>query len=257
VPCTYWKHRQARFTVLFSHGNAEDIGQMNDWLAYLSQTLRVSVISYDYRGYGLHQGIPSEGSCFADIEAVYGFLTTEEKIPPNKILLLGRSIGSGPTCYLGHLLSTQARARLNRSWWGMPSFFCSTGTLTRDDNEHLAASDMLPSGFILQSPIASCIRVVSNTLAMLPAVDIFVNVSRIGKIDIPTLIVHGSHDEVVPYAHGAELFAKAATPYKLVTLEGAGHNNIECDYMDEFLAALNEFIEHLLKQASTHEEADE
>jgi fermentation-respiration switch protein FrsA (DUF1100 family) len=84
---------------------------------------------------------------------------------------------------------------------------------------------------------ASAIRVVSTTLAMLP-VDIFVNVNRIGtnnplftpvfpssisrggwglegKIEIPTMIIHGTDDEVVPYWHGTELYAKAGNPYKV------------------------------------------
>jgi len=222
----------------------------------------VSIISYDYRGYGLHEGVPTEPSCYADIDGVYEMLTNDRRSPPQRIILYGRSIGSGPTCYLGQRLS--ALAHPDRSWFTMP-LLCH-GTHADDDSE-LPSPSLLPSGFILQSPIASAIRVVSNILAMLP-IDIFTNINRIAKIDIPTLIIHGTNDEVVPYVHGCDLYNRARRPYKvlfafipcfiqaqfsphpiqLVSLEGAGHNNIEADYMKQLLAEMHEFLCHLEMQ---------
>jgi hypothetical protein len=83
------------------------------------------VLSYDYRGYGLHPGVPTEGSCYADIEGAYDYLTKELKIPASRIILYGRSIGSGPTCYMGQRLTTLARAQSKpSSSWLSPSMFC-------------------------------------------------------------------------------------------------------------------------------------
>jgi len=45
-------------------------------------------------------GDPSEENCYADISAVYDYLIKEKKIPPSKIILYGRSLGSGPSCFL-------------------------------------------------------------------------------------------------------------------------------------------------------------
>ena len=76
---------------------------------------------------------------------------------------------------------------------------------------------------------------------MLP-VDMFVNIKKIDKVGSPTLIIHGTMDGVVPYQHGQDLFAKAGKPYKFVSLEGAGHNDIEVDYRDELFAAWADFL---------------
>ena len=54
---------------------------------FLSFVKKVNVLSYDYRGYGLHPGVPTESSCFADIEGAYDLLTKEFKIPPSRIIL--------------------------------------------------------------------------------------------------------------------------------------------------------------------------
>lgn len=48
---------------------------------------QISVLSYDYRGYGLHGGVPTEPSCYADIEGVYDYMINELKIPPARIIL--------------------------------------------------------------------------------------------------------------------------------------------------------------------------
>lgn len=116
---------------------------------------QVNVLSYDYRGYGLHPGVPTEASCYADVEGAYDLLTKEFKIPPSRIILYtniivisalsacsaltltplvslstpldfryGRSIGSGPTCYLGQRLCALARAQSRPSSWLSPSMFC-------------------------------------------------------------------------------------------------------------------------------------
>lgn len=49
----------------------------------------MSVLSYDYRGYGLHPGVPTEASCYADVEGAYDLLTKEFNIPPSRIVLYG------------------------------------------------------------------------------------------------------------------------------------------------------------------------
>jgi pimeloyl-ACP methyl ester carboxylesterase len=242
VPATFYRTTNPRFTILFSHGNAEDIGQMSNWMIHLANYFRVDIIAYDYRGYGLHQGVPSEASCYADIEAVYNYLTTTIKVSPEKIILFGRSLGSGPTV---HLASTLCSASKRGSSWWSSSLFCR-GDAGGDD------VDLPPplAGVILQSPISSCIRVVSNVLAQIP-IDMFVNINKIHKIDVPVLIIHGTADEVVPYDHGKELHARCPNAYKLLSLEGAGHNNIECDFMDQLLAGLDQYFKFLRERRRT------
>uniref|UniRef100_A0A7N0TBW9 Uncharacterized protein n=1 Tax=Kalanchoe fedtschenkoi TaxID=63787 RepID=A0A7N0TBW9_KALFE len=56
IVSTFWKHPFARFTLLYSHGNAADLGQMMDLFVELRAHLRVNVMSYDYSGYGASTG---------------------------------------------------------------------------------------------------------------------------------------------------------------------------------------------------------
>ena len=57
---------------------------------------------YEYTGYGLNQEkfSCSERFCYNDAERVYNYVTQELKIPPERIVIFGRSLGSGPSCYL-------------------------------------------------------------------------------------------------------------------------------------------------------------
>lgn len=67
----YVKHKGANYTVIFSHGNSTDIGRMKNYLIELATQINVSVIIYEYSGYGLSTGKPSEENLNADIRAAY------------------------------------------------------------------------------------------------------------------------------------------------------------------------------------------
>ncbi len=82
-------------TLLYSHGNAEDLGDVRPLLARLREA-GFSVFAYDYRGYGTSGGRPSEPGVYADIDAAYTYLTVTRHIRPERIIAYGRSIGTGP-----------------------------------------------------------------------------------------------------------------------------------------------------------------
>jgi abhydrolase domain-containing protein 17 len=94
ISALYLPNPTVRYTVLYSHGNAEDLGRIRQRLNHL-KSLGVSVFAYDYRGYGTSQGKPSEQNAYEDIEAAYQYLTTALNISPSQIILYGRSLGSG------------------------------------------------------------------------------------------------------------------------------------------------------------------
>jgi fermentation-respiration switch protein FrsA (DUF1100 family) len=86
----------ADYTILYSHGNAEDLGDIRGELdQYCKQGF--SVIAYDYRGYGTSPGRPSEATTYADIDAVYEYLIRQARIRPEAIIVQGRSVGAGPS----------------------------------------------------------------------------------------------------------------------------------------------------------------
>lgn len=82
------------YTLIYIHGNAEDLGHIEPILTQL-YTLGFSVFAYDYRGYGTSDGKPSEHNAYLDAEAAYLYLTKEKGIAPNYIIPYGRSVGGG------------------------------------------------------------------------------------------------------------------------------------------------------------------
>ena len=99
ISAMYFPRPDAEFTILFSHGNAEDIGDVQGLLETI-KAAGFAVFAYDYQGYGTSQGRPSERHAYDDEEAAYNYLVAELHIPPSRIIAFGRSLGSGPACDL-------------------------------------------------------------------------------------------------------------------------------------------------------------
>lgn len=87
---------KAKYTILYSHGNAEDLGEILPRLRDL-RDIGFSIFSYDYQGYGTSQGNPSVKNAYQDINAAYEYLTQQLGIPENQIIVYGRSVGGGPS----------------------------------------------------------------------------------------------------------------------------------------------------------------
>ena len=83
--------------MLFSHGNAEDIGVNKLFCEWLSEQLSVDIVTYDYSGYGMGTGEPSEKNLYADCTAVYKWMKSALKLRTDNIILYGKSLGTAPT----------------------------------------------------------------------------------------------------------------------------------------------------------------
>jgi fermentation-respiration switch protein FrsA (DUF1100 family) len=95
ISALYLPNPQARYTILYSHGNAEDLGDLL-WVFTELRDMGFSVFGYDYHGYGTSQGSPTERNTYRDINAAYNYLTQQHGIPPQRIIAYGRSVGTGP-----------------------------------------------------------------------------------------------------------------------------------------------------------------
>jgi len=96
IAAIYLPNPQAKYTLLLSHGNAEDIGYLQPFLVQLHNH-GFAVFAYDYQGYGHSTGTPTEAHCYQDIAAAYNYLTTKLKVPAAKIIGYGSSIGAAVT----------------------------------------------------------------------------------------------------------------------------------------------------------------
>jgi fermentation-respiration switch protein FrsA (DUF1100 family) len=74
----------------------------------------------------------------------------------------------------------------------------------------------------------------------------FDNLSKIGLLRAPLLIIHGTEDEVVPFAMGQRLFEQAPYPKQFVPLQGFGHNDIILEHTGGYRTAVARFIASLL-----------
>lgn len=99
ISAKFYPNENARYTILFSHGNAEDIGSIESFAANIRDS-GFSVLTYDYRGYGTSDGSPSEKKSYADIQAAYEYLVNTKQVSPDRIILHGRSLGGGPSTEL-------------------------------------------------------------------------------------------------------------------------------------------------------------
>ncbi|MFC4990696.1 alpha/beta hydrolase [Rubritalea tangerina] len=199
-------------TLLWSHGNAEDIGSIRPLLDILHNQ-GLGILTYDYPGYGLSPGNTSDRSCYQAIERAYQKLTDDLKVPPSSIIIVGQSVGSGPSCYIAEKQQT--------------------------------------AGLILISPISSIYRVAFG-FRPFPR-DRFPNIDRIKHIHSPLMVIHGEADTIVTPDHGMALAAAHPGETQLEILHARGHNDIvgrDLDETNTYIALIRDFA--LLHATSSH-----
>ncbi|KAL3808801.1 hypothetical protein ACHAXA_011185 [Cyclostephanos tholiformis] len=197
-------------TILFSHGNAADVGAMAGLQCVMAKNLRCHVLVYDYSGYGESGGVPMEKNTYRDVKMVYEWVVSNVAKSESNVILYGQSVGSGPSCYLA-----SRRADVG--------------------------------GLVLHSPFTSGMRVLTPSRA-LACLDIFPNIDRIRKVKCKVFILHGRKDREVAFEHGVAL--QAAVPEECRTepwwVPDKGHNDIlDGNGIVEYIRRLNRFVRSL------------
>lgn len=96
IATLYLPNPQSDILIIYSHGNAEDLGMIRDHVQEFYK-LGYSVLAYDYSGYGISEGVPNENTTYDNIYAVYNYSINELKVPAKQIVVYGRSLGAGPS----------------------------------------------------------------------------------------------------------------------------------------------------------------
>ncbi|MBA4188432.1 MAG: alpha/beta hydrolase [Planctomycetaceae bacterium] len=192
--------------LLLAGGNGGNLSHRGQLAADLNRSLGCGVLVFDYPGYGKNDGKPTEASCYAAGEAAYKWLTDDAKVPTNRIILMGESLGGGT----------------------------ATELATRHDHRALVllyTFTSLPAAAKYHYPFLPTHTVMRTR---------FDNLSKIGRVQRPVFIAHGTADSVVPFTHGEALFAAANSPKEFLWVEGAGHDmavgQVMCDPLAKFLA---------------------
>ncbi|CAF0932004.1 unnamed protein product [Rotaria sordida] len=211
-----------KYYILFSHGNAVDLGQMASFFIILGTRLQCNIISYDYSGYGASQGKASEKNMYADIEAAYKSIKQRYHIPESKIILYGQSIGTVPTIDLA----------------------------SRHSECCIAC--------ILHSPLTSGMRVAFPDTKRTWCCDAFPSIDKIHRIRSIVLIIHGTEDDVIDVSHGFALYNRIHIQHQIepLWLDGAGHNDIEAhgQYVERLLRLIDVDIPQILLKKQQQQE---
>jgi pimeloyl-ACP methyl ester carboxylesterase len=192
-------------TLLFSHGNSTDIGIMFHKLVELCVKLNMHVFAYEYSGYGMSTGLPSEADLYSDIDAAFRYLTIECQVPEENIVAYGQSIGSCPTVDLAE------KATLG--------------------------------GLVLHSALKSGLGVIRDVKANY-GFDVLQNVVKIGRVRAPVFVFHGTKDTFVPFEHGVALYeaCPAELAFEPWWVKEAGHNDIEISHKELYFERLRTFL---------------
>jgi fermentation-respiration switch protein FrsA (DUF1100 family) len=162
-----------------------------------------AVFAIDYPGYGLSGGRPSETSIYSSARAARSYLREQLNVSPGQTLIYGRSVGGGPAVQM----ATEERV----------------------------------AGLILQSTFTSVYRVLTR-IRVLPF-DYFENERKLPRVSSPVLVMHGRRDEVIPFAHGEQLFLAANEPKRSLWIPDASHNDFLVVAGSAHWNALREFSE--------------
>jgi len=182
---------KAKYVVLFCHGNGGNISDRLGKLRFLHE-LGLSVIIFDYRGYGRSSGRPSEYGLYIDSEAVYDYLVKRKKIDGKNIILYGESLGGAVAVNMAEKFDT--------------------------------------AGVIVESSFTSVTDMAKIVFPWLPGGLIwtrFDSVNKIANVKCPVLIFHSPEDEMIPFWMGERLYNAAKARKKLVRIYGTHNAGID------------------------------
>ena len=192
--------------LLWCHGNAGNIIDRLDVLKPFVQQ-GIASLMFEYRGYGQSQGRPTERGLYDDALAAYDLLRSRG-IPPERIVLYGQSLGAA---------------------------VCSELALQRP-----------AAGLILETPFTSIADMARRYYGPLPVYLLlearYDVLSRVPRLRLPLLVIHGDEDSIVPIAMGRRVFEAAPEPKTWLLVPGADHNNLAFVGGARYQQALLDFI---------------
>lgn len=187
----HFRHENPRGLVFFLHGNCGDVGT---WAggSELIRRAGFDLFMFDYRGFGWSTGrIASEAQLNADVRAAWDAIAPSYRERNLPVVIYGRSLGSGLAVPL--------------------------------------AKEVAPALLILATPFTSLARTACRLYPMFPELLVRYPLRSdklIGDVKCPIVLVHGTHDELIPIQDSETLLALARSPIELMRIDGAAHGNI-------------------------------
>lgn len=213
ISCRFYMGDEKLPNILYFHGNGE-IASDYDEIGAIFNGIGANLFVADYRGYGRSSGSPTLSSMIKDAHPIYqGFkVVLEEQGFSGKLFIMGRSLGSASAIELAYNYQDEL------------------------------------SGLILESGFANLFKLLSylgfpTALLGLDDTQTPTGLELIRKIKIPTLVIHGEYDQLVPVEEGQTLYENvAAKDKRLVIIPGVDHNTIFAWGAKQYLKALEDFL---------------
>jgi len=207
IPLLLMRAHRARFLFMFLHSNFEDLGRCRGFCRALRDELGVHVLAVEYPGYGICPGSHcDERGAIENASIAFRFANEVLRWPLEQIILLGRSVGTGPAVAL--------------------------------------AVDNAVGGLVLVSPFLSVREACRERLGLVAnfIAERFPNQERMPFIRCPCLVIHGLSDNMVPLRHGEELYRLCPTRKRLETPK-LDHNASLLQCREHFVLPLVEFFQ--------------
>jgi uncharacterized protein len=177
--------------LLICHGNAGNLSEFDRPVHYAGlRRLGLNLLAFDYRGYGESGGAASEQGLYRDADAAYRYLREHRRVPADRIVVFGHSLGSAVAI---DLVSRSPVAGI-----------IVEGALTSALHRGQELYPYIPVRWIARSR--------------------FNSIDKVPGIIVPKLFLHATRDEVIPLSHGRRLFDAARPPKTFVELDG-GHGD--------------------------------
>jgi fermentation-respiration switch protein FrsA (DUF1100 family) len=185
-----------------------------DYIELLHHNVGAGILIFDYRGYGLSDGAPSEPGLYLDGQAAIEFLTAHyyPESSPENIILLGRSLGSAVAIKLASLYDVRSLV--------VEAPFTSIGALAKHNHPYLP-------------------EVLLNRI-LKARYDSRVNMK---SLQVPLMVIHGGRDSVVPITMGRALYESADVPKYFYSVDGADHNDTYIVAGVDYFEQIKYFIE--------------
>jgi uncharacterized protein len=194
--------------VLYLHGNASTVASRMSVKHFTRlRELGLNVLAPEYHGYHGLPGVPSEATVAADARAGYDYLRTTERVPAERLVIYGWSLGAAIAVDLASRV--EARAVILE---GAPASIVDIGQ---------SRYPMFPVRMIIRNPFRA--------------------IDRIGGVRAPLLFLHSSEDTVIPFEQGRRLFEAAPSPKTFVEVRGGHVEASEIDH-EVFYGAIAKFL---------------
>lgn len=220
IAAWYLPHPDPMGSIIFCHGNA---GNMADRLHSLKllHDMGLSVLIFDYRGFGRSEGRPSEEGTYQDAEAAWRYLIETRGEKPGRVVLFGRSLGGAVAIELARRHAENGRRAGQPLQEGGPAALVVESTFTNLVDIGRLHYRFLPVRLLLSYRYAS--------------------IEKVSEINCPKLFFHGRDDTLIPLANGRKLFDAAAEPKQFIETPGE-HNEAGFAYSREFTERLKGFL---------------